>query len=329
MIFPNVWFDDFSISKTASMVIQEKHGACREELRDPWGLELTGLGYQYGRVNENKYLYNGKELIEDNDLQYHDYGARMYDPVLGRWGVVDPLADKMTRHSPYNYAFDNPIRFIDPDGMMPCCPGGARPALRNSSRVANVSKIKRVLYQTAKIHNAGIAIIGRSEGALVKIQRFHTSRGLGKNMSGLTSPAAGTPENFDNTHTFGNLWGNAAKLTVQILDDAKTITKVESFDEVGKFEVSIGADYFVDDYNTTQELKGLQEQWKNSVMERARGGLSAEKFGKLPIEEQSMKIGHSRVFSGSSPSGVIENMLNRQKPDETEKRRNNVVRPGN
>ena len=113
----DVWFDDFSISRTPSIVIQETH-------YDPWGLELAGLGFEYGGVKENKYLYNGKELIEDNGLEYYDYGARMYDPVIGRWGVVDPLADKMRRHSPYNYAFDNPIRFIDPDGMMPgnCCP---------------------------------------------------------------------------------------------------------------------------------------------------------------------------------------------------------------
>jgi RHS repeat-associated protein len=85
----------------------------------PFGLKHKGYNTGSSSHLAEKKGFISAELQEENNINWYDVTARNYDPALGRWMNLDPLAEKMRRHSPYNYAFNNPVYWIDPDGMEP------------------------------------------------------------------------------------------------------------------------------------------------------------------------------------------------------------------
>ena len=103
-----VYFDDFSVTHTKSQIVQSQ---------DYYPFGLTYNSYSRENNLPNSYQYNGKELQDELNLGWLDYGARMYMPEIGRWGVVDPMTEAAFELTPYRYSFNNPVRFIDPNGM--------------------------------------------------------------------------------------------------------------------------------------------------------------------------------------------------------------------
>ena len=78
-----------------------------------------GLAFEYSNLNKNKYLFSGKELqdglVGSSMLEWYDFGARFYDPVLGRWFNVDPAAQVA---NPYLFCGNSPMMYIDQDGRL-------------------------------------------------------------------------------------------------------------------------------------------------------------------------------------------------------------------
>ena len=137
----DLWIPEFHIrdhlGNTRVVFIEDGAGdklITQETNYYPFGKTISTLSHTsltIGDMNQNRYLYNSKELQDDNGLNWYDYGARFYDPEIARWHVIDPLAENGYEWSPYNYAFNNPVLFIDPDGKWPL------PGPKTTARIAS------------------------------------------------------------------------------------------------------------------------------------------------------------------------------------------------
>ena len=148
----------------------------------PFGLKHEN----YVSTNPYQYKYNGKELQTELGLNMYDYGARNYDPALGRWMNIDPLAEQMRRHSPYNYAFDNPIYFIDPDGMAPEATDPKiailKKALKNVGRRGKQSRLRSLLLDS-KVSKADKGWIKSEINQIAKGKRKNIRNPPGKDLA--------------------------------------------------------------------------------------------------------------------------------------------------
>ncbi len=133
----DVYFDNFKVGIAQGNIVEENH-------YHAYGLKITAISSRkFGSSLEgqvkNNYLYNDKELLEDGDLNWYDYGFRNYDPQIGRFPQLDPLTDQYPFLTPYQYASCDPVTNIDVDG------------LEGSSAVSGAGKAFTYSYEAANL----------------------------------------------------------------------------------------------------------------------------------------------------------------------------------
>ncbi|MFD2186819.1 RHS repeat domain-containing protein [Aquimarina celericrescens] len=205
----------------------------------PFGLAHKGYN-DVTRGRNHTYGFGNKEEQDEIGLGWIDITARNYDPALGRWMNIDPLAEQMRRHSPYNYGFDNPVYFIDPDGMKPF--GGPIKKKIRSSKSGNVNPIRTVSS-------------GFKNNCLRCGPRNHSVPTSRKSSNGQSTEYSKVADDLNTT--LGNILtgGKSLELTYSVSKEVTTTT-AQYFDSEGNKVSSIdeASNYMVNTNTTTSTV---------------------------------------------------------------------------
>jgi RHS repeat-associated protein len=175
-----------------------------------FGMPMPGRQYQAGPIY--RYGFNGKE--NDNEVKGNgnslDFGARIYDPRLGRWLSVDPLQSKYPGLSPYNYTANNPILFIDPDGR--------EIWISHAARIDGKVVVQRVQYKNGELYTAD----GKKyEGSNVYLMKVQSQLNNLKESNPDVNKMVTELETSNNYHEITNSIDRVAQLTPQANTDNK------------------------------------------------------------------------------------------------------------
>ncbi|WP_436489818.1 RHS repeat-associated core domain-containing protein [Chitinophaga sp. ARDCPP14] len=110
---------------------------------------MVGESVGSGSGEVYRYGFNGKE--NDNEVKgegnQQDYGMRVYDPRIGKFLSVDPLTPQYPWYTPYQFAGNNPVKFIDMDGLEPVNVSvSGNQIVYNGGFIVNAADIYRITY---------------------------------------------------------------------------------------------------------------------------------------------------------------------------------------